>query len=176
MSKIIPKIIEQNQIILMGCNFYGDPFHSAGEWSKNNEIGKLWTRFGINYAKYRFLLEKLNNMPGKSFEVHFESPEYKQSKNFEIFVGIAVDELTNIVPLEFVFKILPVTNYASVTSYGNDYTSVDYLFKEWLKSPNSKYKQSYPFMVEFYDEKRFNPNDMDNPSSEIDWWVPVVEI
>ncbi len=175
MDKIIPKISEQQQLILLGCSFYGNPFHSAGEWSKDNEIGSLWIRFGQNFRKYSFLLDKLNKFPGKSFEVHFEPSDYKKSKNFEVFVGIAIEQLVEDIPLEFVIKILPASKFASVTSYGNDYTSVDFLFSEWLKSPKSKYRQSYPFMVEFYDEKRFKPYDMDNPKSEIDWWIPVVE-
>ena len=175
MGEIIPKISEQKQLILLGCNFYGNPFHSAGEWSKENEIGKLWIRFGENYQKYSFLLDKLNAFPGKSFEVHFEPSDYKNTKNFEIFVGIAVEQLIEDIPLEFVFKILPASKYASVTSHGTDYSSVDFLFSEWLKSPKSKYKQSYPFMIEYYDEKRFNARNMDNPKSEIDWWIPVVE-
>jgi len=175
MVEIIPKISEQKQLIILGCNFYGNPFHSAGEWSKNNEIGNLWIRFLQNYQKYSFLLDKLNVFPGKSFEVHFEPPNFKKSKNFEVFVGIVVEQLGEEIPLEFVLKILPASKYASVTSYGNDYSSVDYLFSEWLKSPKSLYKQSYPFMIEYYDEKRFDSNDMNNPKSEIDWWIPVVE-
>jgi predicted transcriptional regulator YdeE len=175
MNKIIPKISEQKQLTLLGCNFYGNPFLSAGEWSKENEIGKLWIRFGKNYQKYNFLLDKLNIFPGKSFEVHFEPLDYERTKKFEVFVGIAIEQISEEIPLEFVFKILPPSMYAEVTSYGRDYTAVDFLFSQWLKSPKSKYKQAYPYMIEYYDEERFNPLNWDDPTSEIDWWIPVVE-
>ncbi len=175
MKEIIPKISEHQQLTVLGCSFYGNPFHSAGEWSKDNEIGKLWNRFIKNYKKYSFLLDNLNLFPGKSFEVHFEPSDYNTSKYFEVFVGIAIEQIVEQIPLDFVIKILPASKYASVTSYGNDYFSVDFLFSKWLKSPELKYKQSYPFMIELYDEKRFNAYDMDNPKSEIDWWIPVVE-
>ena len=175
MEEIIPKISEQKQLIILGCNFYGDPFHSAGEWSRENEIGKLWKRFIENYQKYQFILEKLNILPGKSFEIHFEPRDYQQSKKFEVYVGIAIDQIIEEIPLEFVLKILPPTKYASVTTYGSNYSTVEFLFSQWLKSQKTKYKQSYPFLIEYYDNKRFNPNNWEDPKSEIDWWIPVVE-
>ena len=40
-----PKIIEKEEIILVGMVSCGDPFKGAGGWSEENEIGKLWERF-----------------------------------------------------------------------------------------------------------------------------------
>ena len=39
-----PTIIERDKIILVGFSFFGDPFQ-AGEWTEENEIGRLWNRF-----------------------------------------------------------------------------------------------------------------------------------
>ena len=32
---------EKDQIILLGFSFFGDPFSISGEWTEDNEIGRL---------------------------------------------------------------------------------------------------------------------------------------
>jgi hypothetical protein len=36
-----PKIIEKKVIILVGMDFYGNPYEKAGGWSEQNAIGEL---------------------------------------------------------------------------------------------------------------------------------------
>ena len=57
---IEPTILEEKTFKLLGCVFYGDPFHSAEEWSYENEIGKLWQRFGALTYKYSILMNKIS--------------------------------------------------------------------------------------------------------------------
>ncbi len=42
---MVPRIIEQDSIILAGIDFYGYPYEEAGGWSSQNAIGELWDRF-----------------------------------------------------------------------------------------------------------------------------------
>ena len=48
-----PKIIDGGQIILVGFNFFGDPFKLSGGWTEENEIGRLWQRFMAYFAQQR---------------------------------------------------------------------------------------------------------------------------
>ena len=43
-------------------------------------------------------------------------------------------------------------------------------YEEWL--PESGYLERDKFLIEYYDEKRFQ--GMDNPESELDIYVPIV--
>jgi AraC family transcriptional regulator len=45
----------------------------------------------------------------------------------------------------------------------------DYIWQDWL--PNSKYTESFPFMIQAYDYSRFH--GLHDDKSELDWWVPV---
>ncbi len=40
-----PRLVDKDQIILVGFSFFGDPFKFSGGWSEENEIGRLWKRF-----------------------------------------------------------------------------------------------------------------------------------
>jgi len=51
------EIVEPHKRLkLIGCVYYGDPFHSKEGWNIENEIGILWKRF-MN------LCEKHNEIP-----------------------------------------------------------------------------------------------------------------
>ena len=86
-----PEITDVLNLNLLGCSFYGDPFHSAEEWSVENEIGILWKRFLKLWQVYDFILNKLNTHPKNTYEVHFESHDFHTTRKFEIFVGIGAD-------------------------------------------------------------------------------------
>jgi len=160
-----PKIIDKEQITLVGMVFYRNPFKEQGGWSQENEIGKLWTRF----------LAKKSQKPMKSrvgtgaFEVHIEPEEYEETKNFYVFVGVEVEKVDDF-PLEMFVKVLPATKYAVFTLKGKEITSnwSDMIYKEWL--PKSGYKEAHKFLIEYYDE-RFKGTD--RPESELDIYVPI---
>jgi len=162
-----PTIIEKDEIILAGMDFYGDPFTKAKGWSEQNEIGRLWTRF----TSFRKKNEgKIKWVSDGSYEVWIGMDEPEGSKNKYIFVGGDVESVKNL-PLELVAKILPRTQYAVFTIEGKEIKS-DWsgkIYKEWL--PESGYKEAYPFLIEYYDKKRFK--GMDNEDSELDIYLPI---
>lgn len=45
------------------------------------------------------------------------------------------------------------------------------IYTDWL--PNSEYVESYPMLIQRYDQKRFK--SLDDPESEIDFMVPIRE-
>jgi AraC family transcriptional regulator len=159
-----PKILEVEELTLVGMVFYGDPFKDAGGWSEENEIGKLWSRF---VAKE----ELVRNVTGHGgYEVHIEPEGRKDTSEYCVFVGVKVGEVEN-QPLEMFTKVLPAGTYAVFTMKGEEITS-DWskaIYYEWM--PESGYVERAKYLIEFYDEKRFK--GMDNPDSELDIYVPV---
>jgi AraC family transcriptional regulator len=166
-----PKKIEitgEKTLKLVGCVYYGDPFHSSEEWSIENEIGILWNRFFRLCQTYGDILqeEAVNDF---AYEVHIQPDDYKQTGKFYVYVGIEVKEL-EIMPVEMFCKVLPATKYAIFTFKGEDmFKGCEYIWNYWL--PGSGYEEAHPFMVQAYHKNRFM--GMENPESEVDFYVPV---
>ncbi|MHA2334911.1 MAG: GyrI-like domain-containing protein [Candidatus Hodarchaeales archaeon] len=163
-------IIKEKSLQLIGCVFYGDPFHSAKGWSEQNEIGLTWQRFMSLYEKHEELIRKYRVNQAVTYEIHIEPKEYKENKKFYVFVGVEVTEIDKM-PLEMFSKVLPTTMYALFTFKGkNMFRGGDYIWKEWLLKSDD-YHEAHPFLIQAYDEKRFH--GMDSEESEIDYLVPV---
>lgn len=169
--KIIPNVIPEKAFTFLGCVFYGDPFHSAEEWSIENEIGQLWQRFRKLIYKYSILLDKIRVNPQVWYELHIETEEFKKTKLYYVFVGIEVSNFEES-PLEMFVKILPTIQYLVYTTKVDNTNAIEYLFKEWI--PENEYEQAYPYIIEAYDERRFK--GMDNKKSEVDWYIPIKRI
>lgn len=162
------QITEERSLKLIGCVFYGDPFHSKEEWSIENEIGLLWKRFSRLCAENREIFQKemANNM---AFEVHLQPDDYKETGKFFVYVGFEVIEI-DAMPLEMFCKTLPTTKYAIFTFEGEEmFKGGEYIWKEWLH--DSDYEEAYPYMALAYDKDRFL--GLDNPKSQIDFYVPI---
>ncbi len=167
--KQIEIIEDQLPLKLIGCVFYGDPFHSAEGWSVENEIGLVWNRFLALYKKNKKMILEHQINPNTSYEVHIEPEEYKETKKFYVFVGVEVKGL-EIIPLEMYLKILPVTMYAKFTFQGKQmFKGANYIYQEWL--PQSNYREAFPFLIQAYDESRFK--GLDNKDSELDFYIPI---
>lgn len=166
-----PNIIEEKVISLLGCVYYGNPFLRAAEWDSENEVGKLWNRFMGLVQRYSALLSKINLNPMVGYEVHIEPEEYEKTQNYYVFVGIEVEDLTEI-PMEMFVKILPKVTYLTFTTKVHDNTPVEYYLKEWI--PQNEYEQAYPFIIETYDGRRYK--GMNDKESEIDWLIPIKKI
>jgi len=163
------KIIKSEPILLVGMSFFGDPFSSASDWSVENEIGKLWSRF------MRFLgnnSDAINNKVegGGLYEIHIDGDRTEKDGNYEVFVGMPVETLDK-VPIECVVKQLPETDYAIFTVKGEEIFSdwgMD-IYRGWM--PESGYETSFKYNVQLYDE-RFKGMDRIE-ESELDIYVPV---
>lgn len=169
---IEPTILEDKIFKLLGCVFYGDPFHSAEEWSYENEIGKLWQRFGSLSYKYSVLMNKISLDNNIGWELHLEPEEYKETKNYYVMVGMEFSSIDEI-PLELFVKILPKTTYIVFTSsMANKFKMGGYVYKKWM--PKNSYEQNFPYVLQLYDRRRYK--GLDDPQSEIDWYIPVKKV
>jgi len=162
------KIISEKKMLLIGMNFYGDPFSNHSFWSEENEIGHLWKRF-ISFLDKN---PELNNRIKKNvfLEIFLTSEESMSAGLFDVFVGILVDKLEYI-PINCVAKQLPATEYAVFTLKGNQINS-DWqkkIYKQWL--PESDYELSFGYNIQYYDQRFKGINSI--RESELDILVPV---
>ncbi len=163
-----PTIIEKGRIILMGVNFFGDPFGMAG-WTEENEIGRLWKRLEAFLGRHPGCMKNVKQR-GVGYEVWSSDEETAAKGQFDIFVGLEIENLDE-VPVELLVKILPSTKYAVFTFQGEEITSdwPQQIYQEWL--PASGYEPAYQYNFQYYDE-RFK--GVDNiAESIIDVYVPV---
>ena len=162
-----PKITEEKVFKILGCVYFGDPFHSARGWDRKNEIGQTWERFEKLYFKYKEFLESIKEGRAYGYEVHIEPDDYTKNKKFHIFVGIEINS-REFFPLEMFYKEFPKTRYLFFTSKYMGKGS-EHIFSEWL--PDSEYEPSFPYMMQSYHPDRWKENDIEN--SLMDWYVPI---
>ncbi|MDK2982013.1 MAG: hypothetical protein PWQ55_2360 [Chloroflexota bacterium] len=160
--------VERPALTLMGMSFYGDPFRDAGDWSENNEIGRLSQRYMEFAAGHRAALDALLSAPD-FYEVHIYNPETEEKGLFEVFVGQPVGAVAGI-PLELSCKILPAGSYACVHLQGETIISDWYRdFDKELAQHGRQY--GLPFFFQIYDQRY---KGMDRiAESEIDAFIPV---
>ena len=114
-----PSIIEKGQILLLGVNFFGDPFTTTG-WTEDNEIHRLWKRLEIFLSQNSERLIIKN--PGVGYEVWSSDEETAAKGLFDIFAGVEITDFDK-VPVELLVKVLPPTPYAVFTFRGAEITS-----------------------------------------------------
>jgi len=170
-----PTIIENKVFKLLGCVFYGDPFHSAKEWTYENEISKLWVRFGRVLEKNYNLLNKIFIDSKVGYELHIEPKEFKETKKYYVMVAMEIGNVQEI-PLEMYIKILPKANYILyTTTVGNKFNEGSYIYNKWI--PENGYQQAFPYIIQGYVEQRYDPKTgLNNPNNEIDWYIPIKKI
>ena len=165
-----PRLTEPFSIKLLGCVFYGDPFHSHKEGDVKNEIGRLWERFGKTYHSHAVELKELLAEPNVAWEAHIQTEEYSETQEYTIFAGVEVTKPAS-TPIGFFYKELPKTRYAVFQLKGNDFTTgLAYIYNTWL--PASRYKESHGYMLWRYDEKTKDLNDSD---CVLEAYIPVEE-
>lgn len=162
-------IIKRTPLHLVGCVFYGDPFHSRKGWDVENEIGLLWKRFMNLYEKHKDALERYRMNKDTAYEVHVQPEDYKDTKKFYVYVGVEVEKIEEM-PLEMYGKVFPASMYAVFTFKGKDiFRGGEYIWQEWL--PASDYEEAYPYVILAYDKTRFF--GLDDENSELDYCVPI---
>lgn len=163
-----PILTDKRRIILVGMDFYGNPYQEAGGWSQQNAIGQLWKRFNSFYTKKKGAIDHLVSQSGYEVWIDFEREEYP--KNDYIFVGMEVERLDKL-PLELVARILPETSYAIFTLKGDEISSnwPPKILTEWL--PEAGLEQSFTYIFEYYDTQRFK--GLNDPNCELDIYVPI---
>ena len=163
-----PRIIKENQIMLVGFSFFGDPFAESGGWTEENEIGRLWNRFTIYLTDHRDRIKHIKD-DACAYEVHVESEETASKGHREIFVGVEVERLEDI-PVEMLAKILPPAQYAVFTLKGEQITS-DWSKMIWEWMSGAGYESAYPYGFQLYDQRFKGLDNLEG--SELDVYVPV---
>jgi AraC family transcriptional regulator len=162
------RITGEISLKLVGCVYYGDPFHSNEEWSVKNEIGLLWARFYKLYQKFAHVLQN-EAVDDVAYEVHLQPEDYHKTGRFYVYVGVEVKKLENM-PMEMFCKVLPSTRYAVFTFKGDDmFSGGEYIWNEWI--PHSEYDEAYPYMILAYHRNQYR--GMEDPESEVDFYVPI---
>lgn len=164
-----PKIVEKDQIILVGFSFFGDPFAESGGWTEENEIGRLWRRFEVFMIDNADRIKHIKD-PMVGYEIHIWSEETAAKGYSDVFAGMEVEKLED-APMEVLVKILPPTTYAVFTLRGEqaitDWTKM--VYEDWL--PGSGYTSAYNYNIQRYDQRYKGVGKLDE--SELDVYVPV---
>ena len=166
-----PTIIETDQMLLVGCGFYGDPFSLSPGWTEENEIGRLWSRFMAYLAQHG---QHIKHVKGEMvmYELHIYNEETTRTGEFEVFVGLEVGRLQD-VPLALSVKLLPPATYATFTLVGEQIVG-DWpmmILTDWL--PESGYESDFAYSIQRYDE-RFKGLDRLG-ESEIEVYIPLTQ-
>jgi predicted transcriptional regulator YdeE len=164
-----PTIVERDQILLAGFSFFGDPFAASGGWTEENEIGRLWNRFGVYTAHHGERIKHIES-PCVYYELHITHAETAEKGHFEVFVGVEIAQLEDL-PVEISVKMLPPTTYAVFMLKGRQITS-DWprmIYQEWM--PGSGYEEAYRYTFQLYDQRFKGLDELD--ASALDVYVPV---
>jgi predicted transcriptional regulator YdeE len=163
-----PRLIEKDEMILVGFSFFGEPFTMSGGWTEENEIGRLWNRFMAYFFNHQQEI-KHTVTTQTMYEVHIQHEISKDTGEFEIFVGTEVTKLEDL-PIEMLVKILPPSTYAVFTLRGQEISS-DWqkMIGGWMKE--SGYSSGGNFGLQCYDERFKGVDKIDE--SILDVMVPV---
>ena len=144
-------ILGERPLLLVGLDFFGDPFALSGGWTEENEIGRLWKRFMAYLEAHPQRLKHVVS-EGVMYEVHVGHPETDETGQREVFAGIEVDRLED-VPVELVVKALPAVAYAVFTLRGEEIVADwnQMIYQGWL--PGSGYESAHDYLIECYDER-----------------------
>ncbi|MFX0170340.1 MAG: GyrI-like domain-containing protein [Candidatus Hodarchaeota archaeon] len=95
-----------------------------------------------------------------------------ETRNYFVLVGVEVDNVEE-VPLEMFAKILSKTKYVFfTTTMENKFERGGYIYKKWL--PENNYEQAFPYVIQLYDNRRYK--GLEDPNSEIDWFIPIKNV
>ena len=163
------EIIEKPAMLLVGFDFFGDPFRSYSGWSEENEIGRLCKRWMTYLQNAQPDLRHIQN-PDVMYEVHVYHAETLQTGEFEVFFGLEVTQLEALPP-EVVVKLLPASRYAVFTLDGQEITT-DWawiLDSEWLPALGVRRRTTY--IIQCYDARFKGTDAIDE--SELDVYIPL---
>jgi AraC family transcriptional regulator len=156
------------QVILMGMSFFGDPFKDAGDWSENNEIGRLSQRFMQFMADRRDSLADL--LASQDFyEVHIYGQETEAKGLFEVYVGHPITDIKD-VPMELCCKVLPAGQFAQINLRGET------IISDWYKDldrdlAHQGWQRGHPFFCQVYDRRYKGLERI--AESELTAYIPV---
>lgn len=162
------QICERGRLLIAGLGFFGDPFGLSGEWTEENEIGRLWHRYMTFMHSPGAQTPPIPN-PAVGYELWIEHADTRAKGFWEIFVGQEIADVAA-VPVELSIKALPATMYAVLTLRGEEIAS-DWQQDALNSLANAGFKQALPYSFQSYDH-RFKGMDK-LAESEIDIYIPI---
>jgi AraC family transcriptional regulator len=168
-----PKIVEKGRILLAGMSFFGDPFSLSAEWTEENEIGRLWSRFLAYMGAYDERIGSLIKDMRFSYEVHITHDETQTKGHYEIFTGMEIAHVEG-VPIDLLVKVLPSSTYAVFTLEGEDIIE-DWgweIYHEWM--PDSGYRVDERYIFQLYDERFKGMDQLEG--SVLDVYIPIERV
>lgn len=162
-----PTIVAHGPLTLVGFSFFGDPFRLHGGWTEENEIGRLWARFRTYCERHPDGIPTARN--DAAYEVHLTHDDTERTGEYEVFVGVAVEDLA-VAPVETVVKILPAATYAVFTLTGDEIgTDWPRAIGAWMAQAG--YDRAYPYGFQYYDARFKGLEHM--AESVLDVYVPI---
>jgi AraC family transcriptional regulator len=164
---IQPIILEKPALTVIGMET--SFLHALSSQATNlKEIGALWERF-LHRARL-----VSNHLSTASYGIVYERPESQRSHPDELqyIAGVAVSSTAE-VPAGMVAYSVPAGTFAVFTHRGPIHRigeTMHTIYRVWL--PQSAYRHAHTADVEVYDQ-RFHADSAD---SEMEYWVPVVEM
>lgn len=167
-----PTIIGKGELILLGMNFYGDPFESSAGWTEDNEIGRLWNRFMAHLKKCGFELDGVKDK-GIYYEAHIEHEDTASKGHYEVFAGQEIGEIKS-PHHELLLKFFPPRKYAVFTFHGEKIVADWHqdIYKDWM--PDSGYRPAGDYHILIYDERFKGMDKLDE--SAVDVLVPIADV
>jgi len=166
-----PRLIEGPPLLLAGMSFFGDPFRMSGDWSEENEIGRLWQRFGAYLQAHPDCLE-LASEAGVSYEVHLQHEATLRTGEVDVFAGLPVTPTAlERLPVALLLRRLPACRYAVFTLRGAEITAdwPQQIYEQWL--PGSGFVEAYPYHAQRYDGRFKGLQDIEHSLIEV--YVPI---
>ncbi len=160
------EVSKMGKLKLVGCSFFGDPFHSESGWDEKNEIGLLWKRFMRLYSKHSEYFGKAQVDKNLMYEVHVKS-DNKKTSEFSVFVGVKVESFDDI-PVGMLAMVVPPSTFARFTF---KVTELDHENEIPAEISEAKLKQNSDYLIQVYDSSKFR--GFEDKDSEIGFLVPV---
>lgn len=149
-------IVDKREMKIIGMMATGDSVIDIN-------INQLWKKFEEESTKIK------GAILDKSYEIHLK--DSSTPEQHYCMVGKEVKEIENL-PLSMFVKVLPASKYAIFTHQFKDggFGEAYRLINEWMDE--SDYTEAASFEIQSYD-RRFK--GIDDPESELDFYVPIKE-
>ena len=164
-----PKIVQLDSMTLLGFSFFGDPFQFSGDWSEENEIGRLWVRWIAYLTDHRAEIKHVAD-DRVHYEVHVHHADSNRTGEFEIFAGLEVTRLED-VPVVLSAKVLPAATNALFTLRGKEITTDWPSLVGTERIPDAGYEMAGGYSIQRYDERFKGMQRV--TESVLDVYIPV---
>ncbi len=165
------RLERRRPFVLVGMNFFGNPFRAAAAWDEDNEIGSLWKRLMAYLADFPGAVDTLPPGDPAWYEAHVMHPASAATGDYEVFIGAEAAAPLS-APLELVAKALPARDYAVTTIRGAEMTP------GWEERVTADAVGRYGRALERrWGLQRYDARfkSLDDPGSAIELWTPLAE-